>query len=817
MLHLPLLLGALSVCAADEPPHGPLWETYQRAERLGSAAMDELVARDVVQPRWLEGNDRFWYRLDLGEEREFVLVDAAQGARAPAFDHARLAAALSDALKRKIDPRRLPFREIAFAEDGARLHFRVGEQGWRCDLRSYALEQAALPEPPAVPAAPPAPEQKPGESPNRRWTAFVRDGSLWLRAEAGAEHTLSADGDPGHPYGPWSWSPDSRRLAAWRTTPGDNLAMYVVESSPKEGLRPKLRQYTYPLPGDRLDRHELRLFEVDPPREVKVDADPVETPNGLPELRWKPDSARLTYEHTDRGNQRVRVLEVDAATGAVRTVIEERSPTFVWPPCHALEYLDDTDEIVWAAERDGWNHLYLIDERTGAVKNRITQGEWVVRQLGRIDRAGRWLEFAAGGREAGQDPYLLHWYRVNLDGSGLASLSPANGQHSLRPSPDGRFHLDTWSRVDQPPVTELRRSADGGLVCRVEEADIGALTATGWRLPEPFVAPGRDRTTPIHGVIWRPSRLDEAQRYPVIEDIYAGPQGSFVPHTFSASGAHFALAELGFVVVQIDGMGTANRAKAFHDVAWHDLGDSGFPDRIAWLRAAAAKYPYMDLTRVGIYGMSAGGYNAARALIACPEVYRVAVALAGNHDHRTDKAWWNELWMGYPVGPHYAAQSNVVNADKLRGKLLLVHGELDDNVNPSAATLQFANALIRANCDFELLLVPGAGHGFGAYVQRRMWDWFVRWLRGEEPPAAYPLKQAGGSECEITVRNALAQPAAIYWIDFEGKLRKYHDLQPGQEIRQHTFIGHQWEAQVDGVAVSWYRASAAQPAWAVGE
>jgi dipeptidyl aminopeptidase/acylaminoacyl peptidase len=349
----------------------------------------------------------------------------------------------------------------------------------------------------------------------------------------------------------------------------------------------------------------------------------------------------------------------------------------------------------------------------------------------------------------------------------------------------------------------------------LERADVSRLLASGWRWPEPFRAKGRDGKIDIWGVIFRPSHLAGRRKYPVIESIYAGPQSSFAPKTFSAQHGLQAIAELGFIVVQMDGMGTGNRSKAFHNVAYKNLGDSGFPDRIAWMKAAATKYPYLDLKRVGVFGMSAGGYNAAHALIARPDFYKVAVAMSGNHDHRTDKVWWNELWMGYPVGPHYARQSNIVNAGKLKGHLLLVHGELDDNVNPYASTMQFVNALIKANKDFDLLLVPGSGHGFGTYVQRRMWDYFVRHLQLIEPPAGYELKGPADSSVNVIVRNRLRKPVTIYWVGGGGGMTRYKDVPPGRSVTQHTFIGHEWQAQLDGLPVSTYTASAESPEWTI--
>jgi dipeptidyl aminopeptidase/acylaminoacyl peptidase len=400
-----------------------------------------------------------------------------------------------------------------------------------------------------------------------------------------------------------------------------------------------------------------------------------------------------------------------------------------------IRYLEDSNELIWMSERDGWNHLYLYDTAAGQVKNQITKGEWVVRGVDRVDDEKRQIWFRAGGIRPGQDPYYIHYARINFDGTGLTIFTEGNGNHQALFSPDGKYLVDTWSRVDMAPVVEVRNSADGKKVLELERGDMSALVASGWQIPERFVAKARDGATDIYGVVFRPTNFEPAKKYPVVEQIYAGPQGSFVPKAFSAAHGPQSMAELGFILVQIDGMGTNNRSKAFHDVCWKNLADAGFPDRILWMKAAAAKYPYMDLTRVGIYGGSAGGQNAVGGLLLHPDFYKVGAADCGCHDNRMDKVWWNEQWMGYPVGPHYAEQSNVTLAPRLKGKLLLIVGELDTNVDP-ASTMQVVKALIKANKDFDLLVVPGGGHGAGGspYGRRKQRDFFVRNLLHVEPP-----------------------------------------------------------------------------------
>lgn len=717
------------------------------------------VFRDRVAPHWFSGNNRFWYRNELRDgASEFVVVDAERGVREPAFDHSRLAGALSAAVGTSYPAAQLPFTRIQFLDGGRAVGFRVGEQAWRCTLDTYQCTRLdALPPDDAVEPAEPSEGRRgrrgppPGEggdggrppnrSPDGKWTWVLKDHNVFLRstAEGAQEIPLSTDGREGHAYGVVSWASDSQSLVAFRIEPGERKEVHLVESSPKEGGRAKLRSRPYPLPGDRFSKYEVNVFDVATRRQVKPAVDPFEHEWLRPRVQWSRDGKRAAWQQVDRGHQRLRVIEVDTTTGSVRHRIDEKTETFLWTAhtenlaLSTVNWLTNSEEILYVSEKSGWRHLYRVEAGSAAMTP-VTTGEWVLRAIDRIDEEKRQVWFRAGGVRPGQDPYLLHFGRVNFDGTGLVWLTEADGNHSVQYSPDHRFLIDTYSRVDLPPVNELRRVSDGALLCRLEESDIGPLREGGWRPPEVFVAKGRDGKTDIWGIICRPTDFDPSRRYPVIEDIYAGPQSSYTPKTFSASVRYESLTKLGFVVVKLDGMGTANRSKAFHDVCWKNLHDGGFPDRILWMKAAAAKHPELDLTRVGVYGTSAGGQNAAGAVLFHPEFYKAAVANCGCHDNRMDKASWNEQWMGYPVGPHYAEASNIDNAHRLQGRLMLVVGELDDNVPPES-TYRFADALIRAGKDFDFLMVPGGGHGAGgAYGQRRLQDFFVRHLQGKEPP-----------------------------------------------------------------------------------
>ncbi len=714
------------------------------------------VYRDQVTPHWFADNTRFWYRNDLrGGTKEFILVDAAPGKRGPAFDHAKLAASLSKAAGEAYRADRLPFDRIEFVDDGKALRFRAGGMTWKCDLTSYECVRVgaasrAAPQPRSArgayqeePVAALQRRRQTGRSPRSadgKWTALVKDHNVFVRAAGDEKEVqLSKDGKEGLAYGLLAWAPDSKTVVAFRIEAAQRKEVHLIESSPPGGGRARLRSRPYALPGDKFPRYEVTLFDVESKKQTRPVVDRFEHEWEVPRLRWRKDGRHFTYPQVDRGHQRFRLIEVDSHTGKVRNLIDEQTKTFIWT-AHAenrggsLNWLDKTEEVIWASEQDGWRHLYLVDVAAGKIKNQITRGEWVVRGIDRIDEEARQVWFRACGRNKGQDPYLIHHYRINFDGTGLVALTEGDGSHTVRSSPDNKYLIDRYSRVDLPPIHELRRASDGKLVCELEKADIGDLKASGWEAPEVFTAKGRDGKTDIWGIVTRPRNFDPKKKYPVIESIYAGPQGSFVPKTFSPFSRYATLANLGFIVVQIDGMGTANRSKAFHDVCWHHLEDAGLPDRILWHKALANKYPWYDVNRVGVYGTSAGGQNAMGALLFHGDFYKVAVAACGCHDNRMDKASWNEQWMGYPVGPQYAASSNVDNAHRLRGKLLLIVGELDTNVPPES-TMRVVDALVKAGKDFDLLVVPGMGHSNGgAYGNRRLQDFFVRHLQGVEPP-----------------------------------------------------------------------------------
>lgn len=733
----------------------PALATPTREEIDRSVALREdwqYLTRDIAWPaHWTPDSSAFTYRKTVAGGFAFETVDAATLAKSPAFDHQRLADELTRALGRPVQPLRLPFAEFDYAGDRQTIAFGLDERGWRCTLIDYHCEAQAEPGRPrgfgvvrdlSVPA-----DNHPRLSPDGSREALVEGDNLVVRRKGGADPVrLSMDGSAGDFYDPETitWSPDGRYLMIYRVRPGYARHVLRVEAAPDGQLQPALRSQLYPKPGDAVDIEQPVLFDVATGRQTIIDPALFPDAYELSAPRWRPDGRSVAFDYVRRGFGQARIVAVDAATGKAHAAVTEDARTFVYADRRfARELGSSGDEIVWASERDGWNHLYLIDGRSGRVKNRITTGDWVVREVLKVDEAKRQIWFAASGMNAGEDPYFRHYYRVDFDGRNLVALTPEKADHTASLSPDGRLLVDTYSRVDLPTVSVLRRAADGTAIATVTAGDVTRLAAAGFRAPEVFTAKGRDGRTDIWGLVVRPRDYDPAKKYPVIENIYAGPHDSFVPKQFWPFGYHSggdkvigmqALADLGFIVVQIDGMGTANRSKAFQDVAWKNLQDSGFPDRIAWHKAMAARDPAYDISRVGIYGASAGGQSTLNALLFHGDFYKAGVAMAGCYDNRMDKISWNEQWLGWPVDASYAAASGVDHAGLLNGKLFLIVGEQDSNVDP-ASTMQVVDALIRADKDFDLLVVPGGEHSVGRssgpidYVTRRQFDFFVRALQ----------------------------------------------------------------------------------------
>ena len=735
---------------------------YQRAEKFLAYNTTSLVFHRV-RPAWLP-DDRFWYRHTGPEGIEFVLFDATRGTHQSAFDHAKVAAALSVAAGKTYEAAHLPFMTFAFSTDQQSISFSLQGENWKCDLQANrCTSMGKAGEPPTAP-------RDEVKSPDGKSAAFIRDWNLCVRDIASSKETqLTTDGVKDFGYATdnagWIhsnrpillWSPDSKKIATFQQDQRGTGEMYLVET--KVG-HPKLEAWKYPLPGDEVVTTIQRvIINLDGPKVIRLKlpadqhrstlCDDVSCRGGeWADVEWSPDGAHLAFVSTSRDHKHEQLRVAEAATGAVHDVLEETVATQFESGQGRVNwrYLQASNEVIWCSERDGWSHLYLYDLASGRLKNQITSGEWAVTQLLRIDEKNRTIYFLAAGHEKG-NPYFTHFYRIGFDGNNAALLTPEDGNHELSLSPSGHFFVDSYSKPDLPRVTVVRDQG-GKLLYTVEKEDVSRLVAAGWKPPIPITVKARDGATDLNGLMFEPTNLDRSRKYPIINSIYPGPQGGSVGHwSFAeARGDCQALAELGFVVVQIEGMGNPLRSKKFHDFYYGNMGDNTLPDQVAGIKQLAAKYPWIDIERVGIWGHSGGGYATADAMFRYPDFFKVGISESGNHDNREYEDDWGERYQGLlaknPDGTtNYDEQANQNLAKNLKGHLLLVHGTMDDNV-PPYNTLLVVDALIKANKDFDLLLLPNQRHGYGAassYMMRRRWDYFVRYLLGAEPPHEYEM------------------------------------------------------------------------------
>lgn len=717
-------------------------EDYNRAYELREKYNAKHVLYAGVVPHWVDQTSAFWYVRQTEKGKEYVKVDAASKTRTALFDQQKMAAALTEKAGREINAYNLPLQNCRLNISLDTLRFQLDGKFW-----AYSIKNNRLLDEGAIPLrgkerhwmeVDDEKEGRPVTSPDGKWTAFIKNDNVYVREVAtGKEKQLSQDGTLSNYYSSYiQWSPDSKSVVSCRIRPVEKRYVYYVESSPADQAQPKLHKQEYAKPGDELRFKVPCIFEVESGRRLIPSTELFSHQYELSGPMWNADSKAITFEYNERGHKVYRVLEMSAVDGSVRTLIEEKEEKYVNYPRIYRNYLSDGKRIIWSSERDNYNHLYLYDRATGKPLNQITKGEWYVRGVQHVDEANEVIYFSANGMKKGEDPYLIHYYKINFDGSNLVELTPEEGMHQCWYSSDYKYLVDVYSKVDQAPIAVLRDAKNGKIRMQLDKADISALLANGWKAPEVFSAKGRDGKTDMWGVIYRPSNFDPSKKYPVIEYIYSGPGDQYVPKTFSSYNWWMtSLAELGFIVVQVDGMTTSFRSKEFEEVCYKNLKDAGLPDHIAWIKAAAQKYPYMDIDRVGIFGCSAGGQESTGAVLFHPEFYKAAYSACGCHDNRMDKIWWNELWMGYPVDESYSACSNVDNAHLLSRPLMLVVGELDDNVDP-ASTMQVVNALIKANKDFELVVIPGAHHTMGEdFGEHKRYDFFVRHLMGITPPS----------------------------------------------------------------------------------
>jgi dipeptidyl aminopeptidase/acylaminoacyl peptidase len=740
-------------------------DDYARAERFLAAGVNPLVTGIAGPPRWLD-DGRFWYRVTTSGGAEFVMVNPARGTRTAAFDHARLAAALAGVTGVRIEAERLPFQAFELSKDGRELTVSVANRNWTCDIQANSCAPSTRVPPPDSVA-----------SPDGRYAAYIRDYNLWVKDLAtNEERALTTDGVKDFGYATnnagWIksdapvllWSPDSRKIATFQHDGRGVSEMYLVSTNVGA---PRLEAWRYPLPQDgAVFRIHRVIIDVGSARVVRLQMSPdahrstisdqVAGDNGtFLDVQWFPDASHIAFVSSSRDHKEAALRVADASTGAVRTVLEERSATQFQSGFAALErpnwrVLPASNEVLWWSQRDDWGHIYLYDLQSGALKRQVVTGAWNVADLLRVDERGRLLYFTGVGHEPGRDPYFQHLYRIRLDGSGLTLLTSEDANHSISLSPDGRYFVDRYSTPTMPPETLLRR-IDGHTEAPLERADISRLLETGWKPPTPFVVKARDGRTDLYGLMFTPSRLDPARKYPIVNYVYPGPWGSSVgSRSFSPARLdHQALAELGFVVVAIDGMGTEWRSKSFADSYYGNMADNTIPDQIAGMRELASRYPFIDIDRAGIWGHSGGGSAAASAMFRHPDFFKVGISESGNHDNRNYEDDWGERFQGLlrrtEESDNYDAQANQLAAANLRGKLLLAHGAMDNNV-PPYNTYLVVDALIKANKDFDLIVFPQQRHGYGAdnnYMIRRRWDYFVRHLMGAEPPREYRIGGTG--------------------------------------------------------------------------
>lgn len=757
-------ISCVALCCASVPlfaqPISQLTTAdYARAERTLRTHTTPLVFGASVTPRWLPG-DQFWYQNRVPGGYEYIAVDPVAGTRTRAFDHERLAESLSQQSDLSYEPLNLPLTALDLTDEA--VAFNIETRRYTCDHSTYACTSTFAPQ---------RRNRNQVLSPDGTKAAFIQDHNLWIEDVAtGATTQLTTDGIEHYGYATnnagWRrtdrpvvlWSPDSKQIATFQHDGRDVREMYLTTTNVGH---PRLEAWKYPLPGDSAifqiervvidveTRNMVRLnMPSDAHRSTITDHIADRAGNWL-DIAWNADADALAFVSVSRDHKQVTLRLANPQTGNVRNVYTETEDTFFESGYRNVNWqvLHDSDEFIWFSQRDDWGHLYLYDLNSGTLKNRITEGAWNVLQVLHVDTDTRTIYFLGAGREGG-DPYFQYLYRVQFDGSDLRLLTPERATHEITMAPSGQYFVDTYSTPTTPPITVVR-DTDGRIVVELEKADISQLLAAGWQAPEPFQVKARDGETDLYGLMYKPSNFDPAQSYPIINYLYPGPQsGSVGSRAFNPSrGDKQALAELGFIVVEVDAMGTPMRSKSFHEAYYGNMGDNGLPDQITMIQQLAARHPWMDLDRVGIYGHSGGGFASTAGILRYPEFYKVAVSSAGNHDNRNYADPWGEKWHGLletkaDGTTSYDSQANHLLAENLKGKLLLAHGTMDTNV-PPFNTLLVVNALIEANKDFDLLMLPNRGHGFSRepYMLRRRWDYFVEHLLGAEPPQEYTFGQ----------------------------------------------------------------------------
>jgi len=769
---LALLVLVVPAAAQEDGPPTVTAADYARAESFLRTNTSALVTGATVQATWLDG-ERFWYRNTVAGGAEFVLVDAARRSREPAFDHERLAAAVSREADEAYDGLTLPFTSFTFSEDGQSILFDAGDRAYTCRRDGASCTSEAGGRGARGGGRPGGPPGRRGgartaPSPDGRLAAFIREHNLRVRDVASRqERQLTTDGIEDFGYATdnagWTksdrpvvaWSPDSKKIATFQHDARGVGNMYLVST---DVGHPTLEAWKYPLPEDsvifRISRvvidvetAEMVRLQMAPDQHRSTLCDHVRCRGGWADVEWSEDGKKLAFVSTSRDHKDEYMRVANPETGEIRDVMEEHVETFFESGYGMVNWhmLAESNELIWYSQRDDWGHLYLYDLETGELDRQMTRGDWNVLQLRRVDQENRMLYFTGAGREPG-DPYFQYFYSVSMDGGDVTLLTPDSANHTVTLSPSGEFFVDVFSTPVVPPRSAVR-DKQGREVIALEEADISQLVAGGWQPPIPIQVLGRDGETTLHGLMYKPTNFDPSKKYPILNYVYPGPQsGSMGSRSFSASRSDKqAVAELGFIVVEIDGMGTPMRSKSFHTTYYGNMGDNTLPDQIGGIRQLAAENPWMDVDRVGIWGHSGGGFAAADGIMRYPDFYKVAVSQAGNHDNRNYEDDWGEKYQGLLVeyedgSTNYDNQANQLLVENLKGKLLIAHGTMDNNVPPQN-TMMVVNELIAANKDFDFIMFPNRRHGFGSepYMMRRRWDYFVRHLLGAEPPAGYEI------------------------------------------------------------------------------
>jgi dipeptidyl aminopeptidase/acylaminoacyl peptidase len=729
---------------------------YQKAEQLLPRNISDLTRNVSLRFHEVNETNDFWYQLETVGGEHYYYFDGDEKTTSIAFDHQKLADAVFDVTNKKVHPDSLNLEQLSFKPDSGKMTFRVDTFRLETDLANYSTKVRKSKKI----------KTRPGKnqsfSPSRKWMAEVKEYNLILKnTETDEEFRLTDDGVEKYEYAtPLSWyklmdeskgevydpsiqviwSDDSKKFIAPRLDRRKVGKMFLYQSLPDTGFRAKVWSYERALPGEDPITTEYYIFDVENKTKTKVNLEPFADFTGSISPTWMEDNKAFYFAKFRRGYKAIDLFRVNAETGEVTTLLTDSSKTMVEYQTINCEWLQDGSQFFWTSERDGWNHIYRYD-KNGKLLNQVTTGEFVVRDIVKVDEENRLIYFIAGGKEPGVDPYYRHLYVVDFSGDEPELLTPENADHQVWLPHENGYFVDSYSRVDLPTEHVVRSLSDGKIIARIATANIDDLLETGWKYPEPFKVKARDGKTDIYGLMYVPSDFDPSKKYPVIDATYSGPQAVRTPKNFAGGYSNYdrSIAELGFAVITIDGLGSAWRSKAFHDVSYQNLGDIGAADHIGGIKQLTATRPWMDLERVGIYGHSAGGYDAVRAMLTHPEFYKAAVSSAGNHDHRIAKAWWPEQYMGLP-GKHYDEQSNLNLAGNLEGKLLLVHGDMDNNVN-TASSLRLAAELVKRNKDFELLIIPNRNHGLAdhPYFIRKRWDWFVKHLLKEEPPGEFEV------------------------------------------------------------------------------